>query len=443
MYRLVLAVMLFFISFKTIQAQQWDDFPQVDAATYRLYLEQKWDSLRFVADAAIKNNIDYYYLRMRAGIACYELERYHAASKHFEAALDFNTIDVLAMEYLYYSYLFSGRKEEAVLLSRKKMSDALKEKLKLDRYKLIEEVHIEGGPTLGNNPYMKRENQGANPNVLLFESELTNDVWYFSVGLKHQLTKRINIFHAASSIDIGKTQILDVYNGIVSNDYRIYQRQYYINAGIYLGKGFTFTPAFHIINVNFDKLAYTFDDDDKLFLEQFNYAPTEYVIAASLKKHTGLFDIALNGSYAKLNNHAFSQVGATFTVFPWGNLNYYFSVPLVYQQNLTKKNIIIDPLVGLRLHDKLWVEGNYTFGHINNYVEKNAYVVYNINDNILSRKGLSLLINVNKNIQFRLMYQHTEKENSRSAFLKNKDTRIINTNNFINHTIIGGIKWTL
>ncbi|MDD3876814.1 MAG: hypothetical protein PHT69_09345 [Bacteroidales bacterium] len=442
MQRLIFIFFLFFSSIQINYAQSLYNFTDVDSLTYRFYNEQKWDSLILFSKQAIENNIDYYYLRMRTGIAYYELKSFRKSAKQFEQALKFNSVDVVASEYLYFSYIFSGQNEKAVLLSNS-FPLSLKEKLKLDKFKLIDEVYIEGGPTLGNNPYIERNGPNNNQNIILKEDELTNDVRYFSLGLRHRLTKRISIFHSASTIDIGKTQIFDVYDGQITNDYRIFQRQYYINAGIYLGKGFIITPAYHLINVNYDKLEFSFDNNDKLFLEQINYNPNEHVFSLSLKKDIGNFDVTLNGSYAKLNNNIFTQEGITFTFFPKSNLNYYINLPFVFQQNSMRQNIIIDPMIGIRLNNKIWVEGNYTFGHLNNYVEKNAYIVYNINDNILSRKGLSLLFNINKNIQFSLIYQHLKKENTRLIVEKDKEPKIINTKYFINHTIIGGIKWTL
>ena len=100
-------------------------------------------------------------------------------------------------------------------------------------------------------------------------------------------------------------------------------------------------------------------------------------------------------------------------------------------------------LTGGKIADKLWLEGFITFGRLYNYVEKNAYIVYNINDAILSRKGISLKYILNKNLEFALYYQYLVKENLRVLVISDKITRIQPTQNFINHTIIGGIKWTL
>jgi len=437
MQRVILLIIFFkFIVYQGF-SQTFDTFKTVDEYTYRYYIEQKWDSLIYVSEHALKNKIDYYYLRMRTGIAFYELKKYRKATEHFEKVLYFNSTDETALEYLYFSYLYSGKNEQAKALT-KKFPAHLKEKLNLNKTQLIDELYIEGGPTLGNNP---PENNN-NADILLREQNLTNDIRYVAAGLKHTISKNITVFHSVSSIDIGKTQLINVYNGSISNDYRIYQRQYYINSTIYLGKGFTFTPAFHFINVNFDKLNYSFGSKNKLILYQENILLKDYAASVSLSKDINIFDISLLATYSELNNSYHKQGGLMITTFPLNNLYLYFNTTFIYQQS-TQDNIIADQLIGFKLFPKLWIEGLYTLGHLNNFVEKNAYIVYNIDDKILSRKGLSLKFVINKNIELSLQYQNMTKENTINLIYNNKEKKIIQENTFKNHLIIGGIKWTI
>ena len=62
---------------------------------------------------ALKQDMDFYYLRMRMGIARYNQKKYRQACGHFKHALELNQADPLALEYLYYSLLFSGQSEQA------------------------------------------------------------------------------------------------------------------------------------------------------------------------------------------------------------------------------------------------------------------------------------------------------------------------------------------
>ena len=110
--------------------------------TYRLYVGQKWDSLIAMGKEAIKQDIDYYYLRMRVGIAYYNKKNYKKAAGHFKHALSFNQNDPVALEYLYYSMLLSGSQEQANHVRNRFKGDLA---LKLPPFKgrFIERIGIE------------------------------------------------------------------------------------------------------------------------------------------------------------------------------------------------------------------------------------------------------------------------------------------------------------
>ncbi len=446
MQRLInVAGFILMLSF-TVNAQNEVNFKDVDSLTYKYYENLKWDSLIIIGKEGLKNDIDYFYLRMRLGIAYYEKQKYRKAAIHFKKAIKFNSIDDLAMEYLYFSYLFSGQSAEARSLT-KKFSEELSQKLKTNVSRLIDEIYFEGGPSIGKNPVIGEEgNQHAMPpDILLREQELTNDVRYFALGLKHQLSKNIYIFHSVSTIDIGKTQNLEFYEGNLLNDYRIFQRQYYFSGGLYLGNGFSLKPAAHFINVNYDKLIYDFDinNANKLFLKQENIIMNDFALSLSLSKNVSVFNFDLNGVIANINNSRQWQLAFSTTVFPLNNLNLYFNGTATVHNNDLNQNLIWEPMAGGKLTPKLWLDGFITIGNLYNYTEKNAYLVYNITDAIISRKGLSLKYVLNDYITFSLHYQNLTKKNMFNVINTNNKLVIEERNNFINHTIIGGIKWTL
>jgi tetratricopeptide (TPR) repeat protein len=100
---------------KYTEAQEKVPFATYDSVTYALYLQSDWKNLIKTSRDALKENHDYYYLRMRRGIALYEQQKYMAALKNFKKAQDFNFPDPISSEYIYYSYLFSGQRPEALL----------------------------------------------------------------------------------------------------------------------------------------------------------------------------------------------------------------------------------------------------------------------------------------------------------------------------------------
>ena len=118
------------------------DFNRINTETYRFYEEQKWDSLIHLGKEALNQEIDYYYLRMRIGIACYNKKNYRKADDHFRVALEFNQEDPVALEYLYYSMLFAGQVERSGLV-RKKFRGDLSLRLPPQKGKILDRFGME------------------------------------------------------------------------------------------------------------------------------------------------------------------------------------------------------------------------------------------------------------------------------------------------------------
>jgi len=81
---------IFFLITLGSNAQEKMGFADLDKKTYQLYEESQWKELLELGQKGLDTGIDYYYLRMRLGIAEFNLKHYQSASAHFRKALDFN-----------------------------------------------------------------------------------------------------------------------------------------------------------------------------------------------------------------------------------------------------------------------------------------------------------------------------------------------------------------
>ncbi len=93
-----------------------DDFLSLDRKSYEYYLNGDYKNLQITSEKLLSSGTDYYYLRMRMGILSYNKQLYSTAFRHFNKAIEFNSLDTISREYIYFSYLFSGRKTEANIL---------------------------------------------------------------------------------------------------------------------------------------------------------------------------------------------------------------------------------------------------------------------------------------------------------------------------------------
>ena len=465
--KLFFILTIIFFSLLT-NAQTYQDFQHIDKKTYDFYEKQNWDSLIVVAKEALKNNIDYFYLRARLGMAYYQKQNYIKAVQNFEKALQFNSTDVFALEYLYYSYLFLNREQDAKLLSTK-FPESLKSKLNITKEKILNNIYFETGYTFNNNI-------SKNGNINLFgndsiygEQDLNGDIFYAHAGLSKSIGKRISLYFGFSNLNIDKEKQIQYreivlnrystvysylgYENYYSNDttynyksdkYKLHQNEFYINSSIQFNKGFKITPAFHFINV-----IYTINTETTSI--------NNYVISLSITKNISYFSFDLFGTYSNLNDKKQTQVGLSTAYYPFGDLNFYGVITIkgfYEEESRNYKNqgrqkinsrFIFSQTIGLKVLPKVWFEGFITYGDLSNTNEKNAFIVYNIPDKINYKWGANLILAVFKNIELSLRYNFLSKEsyyitNYLDEENDNTDFKTVYTP-YKNQSIIGGIKW--
>ena len=80
--KLAFSVLIICLSFAAL-AQNQKSMIDYDRETYQLYQAGQWKNLVAYGQKILDANIDFYYLRMRMGLAYYNLQNYEAARLHF------------------------------------------------------------------------------------------------------------------------------------------------------------------------------------------------------------------------------------------------------------------------------------------------------------------------------------------------------------------------
>ena len=420
----------------------------VDTKTLALYNTAKWDELISEGEKAIDRNIDFFYLRLRVGIAYYNKSDYMSAIPHFEKALSLNRADLLAMEYLYYSYLFSGRESDMLALIYD-MPYSLKKKFNVYS-KFIYGVYGEGGYTTNGDFENQKSKITKNLPNIYNEQEVTKDGTYYSINLRHQLGKNVKVFQGYNNISVNRLeQILDQTTGLKYFDLKTTQDEYYLNINFNLGNGFDLTPAFHYLRVKYADVNLNYDKSVNPWKPVFDETRTtinDFVFFLSLTKNTKRFKLGFKNSFANLNNATQVQNTAEIIYFPLGNLKLYTITDATLFSNKEQRGKfksfgILDQKIGFKTFDFLWLEAGYTFGKIFNYNESDAYIVFNNTDKYSDRITFNLISPVSRHIELSLRYQYYSTEVPTTYFLTTTTGNTIFTKN-INHKIIGGIKWT-
>ncbi|MBC8486464.1 MAG: hypothetical protein H8D45_10540 [Bacteroidetes bacterium] len=449
----------------------------IDKKTYRLYLQKNWDSLIIISKQALKENIDYFYLRMRIGIAFYEIDNYRKAAYQFEKAIKFNTNDQSTLEYLYYCYLNTNRDLEANELSEH-FSESLQQKIKPDPNRIINNIYFGTGPTFSNNISKNKRRNLMGRDSIYGEQDLNDNKYYLQLGLRQYIGKRFSVYLGYTNLTISKLKQIQapeivktgydtiLYNGsyyvdtlykrnsnMYNQNYKLYQNQVYINANIALGKGFTLIPAFHWINVRYNtiyanikmKYAQSYDTIPSIpvySIKQKDTSFNNYVASLALYKNISVFNLGLFGSYSNLNNKNQYQLGTLFTWFPKGNLDFYTTSTLVSAWGEQKNRFVFEQLAGVKVSPKIWTEGFITIGEMINYNEKNGFIVHNLGDKIKFRAGTNLIITLSHKIELSLRYQFFNEECYLIRYNGENSYKTIGSD-YQNNTITGGLKWKL
>ena len=444
MLKRTLILILSCFAFIQMMGQKTVDFPGVENGTLKYYYSGNYDSLVLLGKAALKNKIDYFYLRYRLGFAYFAKNKFRQAAHQLEKATKFNSLDENTKAYLYNSYKYSGNDAEAQVLSKKMPAEDFPKGVKPHKFGIVN-VYAEGGYGFTDEIQRNHKIDLDGDTNIYGESNLTRSLAYAHAGFKIKLGAFLNIYQGYSFIDISKQKNIKRNDSLCSYNYDIIQHEYYINADIRAAKTLTITPAFHFIYVNFKEPVYHYDSLGGTLTspltEIYNYTGS-----LMISKDFWLMRIGLGGTFSYLNKDYKTQGIATIDFFPLGNLNLYTHTvgAFIYEDKPSVhhagKRFVVEQMLGFKVFSKLWTELDFTYGDLSNYVEKNAFVIYNFTDKTRFRAEMSFVSPIFRNFEISLRYQFFSKEN---YYLTYSDyiTTQFKSMNYSQHNIIGGIKW--
>jgi hypothetical protein len=468
------------------------DFRSVDSATYRLYTERKWDSLILEGKSALGGGLDYYYLRLRTGIAYFEKGKYISAANQLSVAREFNSLDPLATRYLYYAFLYSNQPGEA-----RETASELPPELQKEigyRKRTIPDVFVSGGMILSSENSIEKNPSLFGNDSLYGEKDVYANSWFFTAGLTVNISPRLSIIACYNYLNFTKNKYFQYgrvddhldsttqYSwGYVNHytwskkayeesyQYHVRQQQLYAGADLLMGEGFTISPAFQLINVRYNNIqpiasshtvtdtlykysgsqqyqVYSFNQTNYRFIGK-DTSFYNYVVSLMFTKKFSVFSSSIALSYSNLNDKTQSQAAWSLTCFPFGNLNLYGTTAFTGFFQEKDSRLIFSQMIGGRICRWLWAEGNLTYGDITNANLYNGAVVYNNSDKFDYMAGGNLIFLISRHFTFNLNWQYAARE-SQTYFTATEQrgdntvyTTQIQNNAYHTNTITGGITW--
>jgi len=316
-----LSIIMFSLS-AIVFSQKTDSYA---AQTLVLFNGADWETLIIVAHDAIENKATSYEIDYRLAVAYYYTKNYYDCAEQFEYIIKkYQTKNEVILEYLYYSYLFTGRQQDALLISQD-FPFHIQEKTGVKSFQFIDFLTSEGGMKMSNKKEFGIDN-----------------LKYLNGGFGQQLGYRIKLFHAFTSLS----------QNYIDFDYK--QREYYGNIQIQVAKGLTLIPAFHYINT---------EENNQTTTRRGNYPNT---ISSGIDISTQLFHFAVKKQWNRFS------ITPSIIYYSLKNSNLGTSTKLQYGLNMGYS------IKGTR--DKLWLGAG---GEIISSSTKNNFIwnvkaLYNI-----------------------------------------------------------------
>jgi hypothetical protein len=383
-------IFMMFVICTTLNGQEPLDFSKVDSLTFNYYKSGEWDKLINFSNEALRQGIDYKYLRQRMGYAYFNEHRYFDSRYNFIKALSYDSYDQFSLEFLYYSDIYTGKEEYFGSYASRLKPETRKSLPK--SFKPVESIDFE---------YDFKD----------VDSKLRSNAQYYRVGITTKITDRLRLYQAFSSY---KQDIFFAFSSDSTVKSRSKQPEYYALLKWNVLDRFIVKAAYHYLH----STAVPANSGNFEFL----------ALATDLNR----FTVEAYGSRLTLEQVLTYQAGvkAGYT-FP-GKSDFYLrgTVSGVFQKSA--KNLVYEQKAGLKVFKNVWFEGNITTGRMTDFYDYDGLYIYNAYDPLIFRGGTTIFFIAGKNISFWTNFSFEQKEYFAD-----------NTAKYHQLSFLGGIKWTL
>ena len=413
----------------------------VDTSSYRLYTAADRQGHEALTRQALNEHIDFYYLRIRAGLLEFSAKKYFAARNHLERALFYYPADTLTQEYLFYTYLNLGENQQAADLF-KHMTPEMKEKLQ-KLYPTANAIYVEAGYFTSNaSTAVSVPEVHGKPPVMYSEADQTKNIQYYQLGLNTNYSRKTSLYFGFTYVNLAKEK--DAYWGPrdTSSNYHYHQFEYYLGLQHAINKNWQCQFGFHYLDYKSTVMYSQNDTAAKTYrffntdIKQSNMVLTgglSYTIRDVLKPSIDL-------SYSRINKLDILQASGRLTYYLTGNKHLYGVSGFTYNSDGTNKRQVIFQKLGGRLAPKLWLEVYGYGGDLTNFNDANGFLVYNVSDKITGKYGASLSIVASRSIDLTLRYDLIQRV---GTYDQTRQGNIITTYsyNYSNNAFIGSVRF--
>jgi hypothetical protein len=330
-----------------------NDFKTLDAETYDYYLKGDYKNLKRSADKLLSDGTDYYYLRMRLGITAFNCQKYSESALNFKKALEFNSLDTLSNEYLYYNYLYSGRKADAGLFLAAVPPDS--KTIALGSAENSFDYTVFAGSSASSFA------QETPVRTRLYRESLQS-TYSFYAGFEADFLKRFSGTLAMTSFT--KTGQYNSYKYPAGTDFSLTQAQIY-------GKlSAAFFPGWEISMFGNAAIYPSLQLTDTII--------NEFTLGTGISKNWWRIRTGAEFSISNFSNSTQVRAEGHAIWLPQGNLNLYLTTGGMYQWDLNwGGSYQINQEAGYKITKNLWMETGFIMGNSFLYARNQGYTMNN------------------------------------------------------------------
>ena len=423
--QIVCLVLLWFVS--TANAQKSTlSMKHVDSTTYSLYLKQDWKSIIALGKQARFGGIDFYYLKVRMGIAYFKENKMFSAIQLLEEAYTMDSNNVVVQDYLYWAYRYSGLIMESRLFYSK-MTDTQKDKIKLN-LPFVSDVSFNILATY-NLDYNEMLLTDANSEIGDFRFIRKNQQM-FLLRMSHPLIKRINLFHEFTLIPTTSVQQENVGGVLENKTYKGTEFRYYADVTVSLGNRWYLDSYLNIISGKYDNL------NDANISSSSKITYTDLVFGGSLTKASYFIRNSINVSVSDLNGFSQFQAGYSLSLYPLGSTLVVPFGSLQYKNQDADSNMVFTGGLYVILN-KILLTGFGTVGNMNNFTANKGAIIYNQPGTALNEFGGSFKY-LGENSILKVGYSFMKMEDN---YYNDNFEITSKTFEFNQHSLTAGITW--
>ncbi|MFA9212806.1 MAG: hypothetical protein ACEQSR_03055 [Candidatus Methylacidiphilales bacterium] len=227
-------------------------------------------------------------------------------------------------------------------------------------------------------------------------SDSIGNLNYFQVGLQHQLTKKLSVFHAYNNL------IQGVYWGTIE------QQSYYANFEYKASKSVKLNIVGSYLYNKTKQFPVPFVSDLKY------YTNHNYFALASATFNIKHFFYKPMLAFSQLNNLSEKnyqyQLGGDLFFDLKNNESYVFGLGMYHLNNNNNLSTIIKPYASFLVNDDLLISVDYLYASAKNFSDQDGYLIYNSVDKTIDRTSLTAKYEFLNNAFLFAIYQFERKQ---------------------------------